>query len=203
MIRARTLGLALAAVFAFSAVAAASAAAHEFKASKAPGELKGKQTAGAAGEQIFTTPAGKVKCTEDTVTGTIKELTTKKQIATVEYRNCTLFGFAEAKVSPAEYEFEAEPSATEGKVKVLKEITVKVKVIGGECEVKVPVQGPLGNVEYVNSAGKLEVRAKVTKIKSSGVGPEISGCKDYTNNETGEYIGNNLVEEVGGTIEYV
>jgi len=198
MKRIRIIGLALVAVVAISAVAAASASAHEFKASENPGTLAGKQVS----NQVFETPGGTVTCKADIVSGAITALTTKKQVVKVKYSECTLFGFIGATVSEAEYEFEAEPSKTEGKVKILKEIKVKVK----NCEVKVPApQGPLGPIEYLNSGTKMEVKAKVTAIKSSGIGPTGEGCKDYVDETApkGKYTGNNLVEEIGGTIEYV
>jgi hypothetical protein len=203
MVRIKTTGVALAVVFALSALTATAASAHTFEYSKT-GNLLGKQT----GNQVFKFPvigAGfAVTCTKDTLKGLINTVPPLRELTmTDEYAGCTGNGeVTEAAVSSTEYDFLAEPGPTTAEVKILKGFTVKFTE-GGlfECVVTIPAQGPLKTIEYVNISGqKIEIKAKVTKIKSSASG---STCfHTYTNNETGELTANNLVELVGGSLDY-
>jgi hypothetical protein len=188
MVRIRTLGLVLAAVFALSAVAAAAASAHEFEFSTT-GELKGKQT----GNQVFVTPDGTITCTENSLKGIFNELNFKRIILKDEYAKCTS-SLGTITTSATEYEFLAEKE-----LKILKEMTIKAKVAGLECVITIPAQGPLKTVEYANVGSHIEAKAKITKLKSSATG---AACTKYTNNETGELSGNNTVELVGGTMDW-
>jgi hypothetical protein len=179
-------GLALVAVFAFSAIASANAmAADHFKASST-GTLSGAQT----GNQVFTTPAGKVTCTEASTSGTVATLEATEQEVTVEYEGCTAFGFIGAEISPAEYNLHAN-----GVVDVLNEIEINA----ASCHVIVPPQNGLTSVSYTNkTGGKIEEVSNVTGIHSTGNGGICGG-----ESTTGTYVGNNLVGLIGGTVEWV
>jgi hypothetical protein len=180
MQRIRLIGLAFAAVCAISAIIAASAGAAVFLANKT-GLLLGKALA----TQKFLTHAGLVECTALTAHGTVTSLKTKKQKAIISYTGCKAFGLA-AKVSPAEYEFDAE-----GKVTILKTITVTAT----GCTVTVPGGQTVGPVKYLNKVlGEIEIEPNVGGITSVGVGP---AC-EYAEESVGTYTGNSLVQLDGG-----
>lgn len=185
--------------------AVASASAHEFTATVENAKL----TATALNTQVFEAGGAeglKVKCTSLEVTKGVAEGTKNvHQKATIEYKGCEeSAGNLEVKPITAEYEFSAE-----GTVSVLKEITISTTV-AGECTIKVPVQSALGIITYVNSGKGIEIKAAVTKIKSSGSGNKQTAC-NYTEKaseeahekEGGKYKGNALVEEVGGELKWV
>jgi hypothetical protein len=191
MKRIRFMGLAIVAVFAFSVVGVASAAAHNFEASKT-GELKGK----ALNTHTFKTNAGTVECKKADATGTVAEpLVKETQVAKVKYSECKAFG-VNAEVSEAEYEFNANESVSV----IGKTITVKA----GLCTVTVePVaaNAKLKTVTYANLAGgKLEVKSNVEKITYKTNAGCVGGAGTFAN---GHYEGNEEVELVGGTIKWV
>jgi hypothetical protein len=174
--------LALIAACSLSAVAVASASASEFTFSKT-GALKGETV----GAQSFTTAAGKFECKKAAVSGAVTGLKSATQKATVQYGGCSFFGEA-LKFSPAEYEYN-----TNGTVKLLKEV---VGEAGEEsCVMKIPAQ-TLSGIGYANDAGKLEEKAAVTGIVSTGTG----ACA-YATESKGTLVGTSLVELVGGTLE--
>jgi hypothetical protein len=185
MRRIKYVGLALVAVFAMSVVASASA--HEFEAS-APGNLTSKvlQT------QTFHTAAGNVECSALHLTGgSVTQLKTGKQEATVQYTGCKAFGLA-ATISPALYLFDAE-----GSVKVLKTITITA--VG--CTVTVPSakNTSLTTIVYKNaSGGQITLEPSVKNITSSGTG---SACT-YAEESLGTYTGTSDVGLVGGTLTW-
>jgi hypothetical protein len=194
MLRVRTIGLALVAVLAMSAVAAASASAHEFVAT-----ASGETITGSAKEnQVFTTKAGKVTCTALKVTsGKTTGTKAKTQVATIGYEKCTAFGL-EAKITAAEYEFNAEIGpGTPKNVKILKAITITAPL----CTVTVPVQ-TVGEVTYKNVTSgtkkEIELVPNVTGITSSGSGLACS----YASESKGTYTGTSLVS-VPNSIEWL
>jgi hypothetical protein len=200
MIRIRTLGVVLATVLAVSAAVASSAFAveHTFEFSKFPGELEGEQT----GSQVFKFPDGTVTCTEDKLKGLIEGLIFKHINLTAEYSKCTttFFGGTVRSITSFEYEFSAE-----GSLKLLKGATITTGAGSGPvCTITIPAQGPLTSVEYKNLSGNtiVEAKAKVTKLKSSASASSELICKKYTNDETGELTGNNLILERGGSISW-
>ncbi|HEX5851582.1 MAG TPA: hypothetical protein VFY36_00680, partial [Solirubrobacteraceae bacterium] len=123
MKRIRYAGLALVIVGALGVTIASTAVAHTFN-SDVMASLKGSADA----TQVFTTAAGKVECKKILVIVGVTGLTVKTLIVIIIYEECKAFGLA-ATVSPAEYEFDADGTAS-----VLKEITIKAVA----CEVKVP-----------------------------------------------------------------
>jgi hypothetical protein len=179
-------GLVLVAAFAFNAAASANAmAAPHFKAS-ATGTLSGEGT----GNQVFTTPAGTITCTEAAASGRVESLETPGLNVRVEYEGCTAFGFIGAEISPAEYNLHAN-----GVVDVLKEIEINV----ASCHVIIPPQNGLTSVSYVNKAGgKIEEVLNVTGIHELGNGGICGG-----ESTTGTITGNFDLELFGGTIEWV
>jgi hypothetical protein len=189
MSRSKAVWLALAAVLALSAVAVASASAHEFVASK-EGTLKGTNNSEI---HKFTTAAGTVECLKATGSGKVKGLKFKTQKVKVAYGECTTSsGTISATVSEAEFEFNAE-----GTVTVLN--TIKSESDG--CTVTV---GPTGNsglksVTYENKSGKVNLKSNVGGITYSA----SSGCAGGEKTGTaGEYVGNEETELVSGTLEW-
>ena len=195
MQRLKVVGLALAAVFAFSAVAVASASAHEFEASK-EGELNGKAVAGNVHK--FKTKAGTVECKVANVVGAnskvVAPLKKETQEVEVEYKECTAFG-AKATVTNAKYLFNANE-------KVTVKNTVKVEAAGCTVTVEpVAANENLGTVSYANLAGgKLEVKAKVEKVTYKTSAFCLGGAGTFAD---GLYEGNEEVELVGGTLKWV
>ncbi len=178
-------GLALIAVFAFSAVAVANASAATFTTS-GTGEIKGSQT----GQQVLTTGAGNVTCTQAAASGPVTPLESNDLELTVKYSGCTAFGFASATVSSVTLLLHAN-----GAVDILNTVTIGVSAAG--CSVSIAPQNGLKSVTYGNTSGKLDVWFSVEGIKSKGSGGLCGG-----ESTTGSLMGHLLIEKVGGTIEW-
>ena len=171
------------AALALAAVSAAGASAAQFTASET-GTLEGTQES----NQVFTPKPGgtPVTCTTAHTTGTIVSKEAATQEVTVEYGNCTAFGFT-AKVSPAKYRFEAS-----GTVDILNEIKIEVPLAGCTNTVKSAENQNLEMVAYTNIAGgEVTENSTVSKITSSGPG----ACAGSTE---GTYTGNSKLKRVGG-----
>jgi len=174
----------LVAILALSAVGAANASAATFTSS-ATGTLAGK----ALNTQVFTTDSGQVKCSTANTSGSIVSTASAEQHVTVEYKNCTAFGFASVDVSPATYLFTAT-----GVAHLKNTVTINVTLAG--CHQTIEPQNSLGTITYTNLAGgKLGVDANVTGIVYYGTG---GLCGSSTPKTNGTYTGNNEVERVGG-----
>jgi hypothetical protein len=158
----KTLGVALVAVFALTAVAASTASAYQYTASTYPTTGTGES---AIGNDTFTTEGGTVEC-KSHFEGTLSEASTDLTV-TAKYTNCRAFGFLEAEVSHCKYTF-TEPT-TDGKGGW----HAQVHVVGAPCTIKastchvtVPLQNSLGNVTINNLAtGDVSVQANVTAIE--------------------------------------
>jgi hypothetical protein len=137
-----TAAVTLVAVFAFSAVAVASASAHEFIASKT-GTFTGKTNH----TITFGTPTGLGECTspKSSVTGKITALKSKAIIETVQPQGCEYWPYV-VTFSPGEFEITAE-----GKARLLKKVTVENEF--GQCkESFTPRAQEVGTVTYKNSS---------------------------------------------------
>lgn len=180
-------GRALVGALALWALAAGSASAHEFVASKT-GPTKGKQL----NVQKFQTNAGIFECKKETSEGSVVLGSQKTTIEKIKYTECAAFGFG-VNVSEAEFEFNAE-----GTVAFKKLVTMEVPLAG--CEVTLPTagNGALKTVSYKNLAGgKVEVKSL---LKNMTYGATGGTCGEPGKN--GEYNGNAEVELTGGTIEW-
>jgi hypothetical protein len=171
----------LVAILALSAIGAANASAATFTAS-ATGTLTGKATT----TQTFTTNAGQVKCTTAETSGNIVSTASPEQHVTVNYKNCTAFGFATVDITAATYLFTAD-----GTVHLLNTITINVT--GAGCTQTVKAQ-TLSGITYTNSGTKEIVHANTSGIHYVGSGG-LCGSTTQTN---GTYVGSNEVERVGG-----
>ena len=177
---------ALVGVLALLALAAGSASAHEFVASKA-GTTKDKQL----NVQKFKTSGGLFECKKESSEGSVTAGSQKVTIEKVKYTECTAFGFAVV-VSEAEFEFNAEGTVTFKKL-------VKMELPLAECEVTLPTIGNanLKTVTYKNNAGKVEIKSLYKNMTYGATG---GSCGEPGAN--GEYSGNSEVELVGGTLEW-
>lgn len=186
MHRVGMVGRALVAALAFGALAAGSASAHEFVASKT-GTTKDKQL----NVQKFKTNAGVFECKKETSEGSVVAGSQKATIEKLKYTECAAFGFG-VNVTEAEFEFNAE-----GTVTIKKLVSLEVPL--GGCEVTLPTTGNsnLKSVTYKNNTGKVEVKSL---YKSMTYGATGGVCGEPGTN--GEYNGNSEVELVGGTLEW-
>lgn len=187
MTRLRTIGLALVAALAASAVATASASAYvEFEASPLGGTIGGKATS----TQVFTTNAGKTECTGATPKGEVKHTNTELEDVKVQYSGCKALG-QKTKITEAEFEFNAKT----GEAAIKNTITITVEELGFGCTVKI---GPAGNskltgMSYENKGKKLLAKANVGGITFTTSG---GFCGKGANN--GTYAGNVEAEINGG-----
>jgi hypothetical protein len=179
LVRSLRVALTLAAVFAFGAVAVASASAASFKASEA-GTLSGHATT----KQEFTFNGGTISC-EATASGTITELVATKEKVKIEYEKCTFpTPGVNVTVSPGEFNFYAN-----GEVEFLNAITFNA----GICSIKLPPQPGLNDVGFVNNAGRIATNLTVSGIRFTATG---FGCG--TSGENGTYTGELELELNGG-----
>ena len=176
----KRLGVLAVLAFALSATVAASASAAAFTYS-ATGSLSGK----ALETQVFTTAAGQLKCNVAETSGTISSTDFSQQHYTVNYKNCTAFGFASVHVSPATYQFTAN-----GTLHVKNTITINVTF--GGCHQTVGPQ-TVGSLNYANNGGKLKVTFNL-----SGITYTTTGGLCGASGSNGTFTGANEIERVGG-----
>jgi hypothetical protein len=175
---AKMLGMSCVAALALAAMTAAGASAAGFTSS-ATGTLTGTQT---THHTLTTGGGGSVTCKKGHMTGTIVSTAAASQHVTVNYSECTAFGF-EAIVAPATFELYAN-----GTLDI--ESPFSIAVFG--CATTISSSKGLKSMSYTNASGKLVVHFKITGLKSSDNGfPCSSGT-------TGTYTGTLIVERVGG-----
>jgi hypothetical protein len=197
MQRFKVLGLALLALLAIGAGAVAAASAHEFIASKVPGNLAGE----ALNKHKFKTKAGTVECkvaNVQEINSKVVASPAKTQEVEVAYEQCEVSGLGAASVSTAKYLFSAE---TTKNVSLRSKVTITVSL----CTVTIENSKANENLEkvaYANMVGPpewIEVKATVTGItyKTSALCP--GGGVTAAD---GEYAGNEKVLETGGNIRW-
>ena len=194
----KILGVALVAVFAFSAMAATGASAHVFEWSSAGLKL----LASADGPQLFITLAGHLVCNKLLGNGVLEAAVTETQKVTVLYEECTVsVNAVTAKPDEpilTEYEFNAN-----GTVKILKHVTILAKLAGLPCTILVLPSGALSTVKYdnINSNTEILVLSHVQEILTDATG---AGCaKQYKNERDALYRGNAFVKVDGGQTKWV
>lgn len=175
----KSLAAACVTALALAAMAAASASASVFTVSET-GEFVGSQTS----NQVYTPGSfGSVTCKKAHLTGVIVSVSFETLEVTVNYSECTGFGFP-AEFSTAKYRLHAN-----GELDIVNTITIKVPSLG--CVNTIGPQSGLKSISYTNSSGKLGVSFSVTGIVSSGSGTCAGG-------NNGTLTGSFLVERVGG-----
>ncbi len=179
-------GVVLLSVFTLTGVSAVSVSAngHEFITS-ATGKTKSKGT----NVQKFKTGAGTIECTGVTGSGEVKvtKMVTHKEVLT--YTGCSGFGVT-LKVTPAEFEFNANGSA-----KLENQVIISSESLA--CEVILEPQ-TLNTLAYADESGKVKATATVTKIRSLGTGG-MCGSENTEGSYTGSIVGE---LEGGGTVEW-
>jgi hypothetical protein len=195
----KVLGVALVAVFAFSAMATTAMAELVFESSGAPLLL----LASADGPQLFITLAGHLVCNTLKGHGIVETLKALTQLVTVAYTGCTA-SIRTLTAKPDEpivatYLFNAD-----GHVTIEKDITILASLAGVKCNILVLAQGPLLSVGYdnINSETEILLLSHVKNIVTDASG---GGCAEtYTNSSTGLYIGNAFTKaEAPGTIRWL
>ena len=200
----KILGLAIAVVFALSAVSVASASATEasFLASET-----GTITSKATGTQTFTTTSSgaKVECTTAAGTGTvtakmIEEKNFLSLLISVAYSSCEVFlgstKVGTATVSLAPYLFHAN-----GSVFVEEPILIMVKpIIGSECSITVGSQLIDGGATYTNNGKNIIVESNAAGISWTGSSGDCG-----TSGTAATYTGNNegTLNAGAGTISWM
>jgi hypothetical protein len=170
-------------VFAFSVASAY--AFTEFRNKSAPGTSLGKNKGG----QLFKTNAGAVECKTVTTTGAI--VSTKETVAKqkIEYGGCIAFGFS-AKVTPAEYEFNINGTATVAN-------TSTIEVSGCTITIGPTSNSNLKEIGYAN-ATEGTTKGIVVKTNIKAITYVSSGGACGESGKNGEYKGTSFVVGQGG-----
>jgi hypothetical protein len=183
----KLIGLAALAVLAVSAVSASAASAAQFTSSAETTTLEGSQKT----QNVFTTPAGEVKCSVAKFSGTQKGtadggLGFTSQTATVHptYESCTAFGFS-ATVNTASCNYTLHANGEVDIVNCPSTAPIKITIPIGGCNITVTNQSAKKTVTYANEAGgDVLVTANVSSIAftssgglcgSSGTGASYKG----------------------------
>jgi hypothetical protein len=188
----KALGLALIAVFAMTALSAATASAEQWHAG-AHGTVKGINV----GEETFTTNAGTVKCKVAEYNGTVASTTVSNQSVKPTYKECTAFGFVNTTidVGSCEYEF-TTPIKTTSTIHI-KNCATPIRVTAFNCEVTVGNQNNLAHIQWHQIAGSIPHAIQGT-VTASGItytqhSKSFPGCTNGTFSN-GTYTGTNQVK---------
>jgi len=202
----KSLGLALVAVLAMSAVVASAAqATPQYTGSAYP--VNGTGT-NAVGNETFTTPGGTVQC-DSHFSGSLAEPSSTLTV-TPKYTNCKAFSFLNATVDMmgCDYLFHAGASLGEGKYShtvdvVCEEGEGPITITAGTCKADVSSQSGLGTVTTTNLGdGTVTVQPNVSEITlnvtEDGFGCPFPGKGHYKGTYHGDVVLKN--SETGGTI---
>lgn len=192
----KVLGLAVAAVFAMSAVvASAASAAPLFHAASSPTILTGTQT----GNHVFDAASDTITCKKASFNGTVEGTAVESIKAEAAYSECSFFGVNVAvNMNACQYEFNANGEVAvvnkTGKSCSTEPISFKASFLGLSCTVKVGPQANLNSATYDGATveetnGTVTVTPAVNGISYTQTG---SGCGSH--NE-GQYTsGSTLVK---------
>ncbi|HEX7280184.1 MAG TPA: hypothetical protein VF255_11255 [Solirubrobacterales bacterium] len=186
----KALGLALVAVFAMSALSAASASAVEFHSEAAHTELRAEQH---AGEDTFSVNAGTVRCSHATYTGTESSATSTAQTVTPAYTGCKAFGFVNTTIDTNGCTYTFDSNANNVDIACP---SSPITVTAFNCWVTVGAQNNIGPVTYTNSGSgssrDVTVDVNITGISYTQHSKSFPGCTNgsFTN---GTYTGSATV----------
>src|SRR4051794_36903178 len=204
----KTIGLAILAIMAVSALGVASASAAEFHASVLGAKVSGEQVE----SHKFTLTGSSITCkvakftgeTEGTLSGGSYNTPTTK--AHPEYSECTAFGFLGATVDTTGciYEFHAQTGTVDLKSCTKGGIIVTASSAFGKCVMENPNQNGINGQSWVTggtspnrditaTANATNIKAKVTT--STGICPLTVG--EHTN---GTYTGTTTMKAASGEI---
>ena len=164
----KTLGLALVAVLAMSAVVASAASATNFTASDYP---TSGTASSAKGNDDFKTEGGSVECKAHFHAGPLSEASETVTVVPT-YSECQAFGFLGGSVdmNGCDYRF-----YTSGTVDLVCPGTKKVVIVGATCEVTVAAQNSLSKVDLANSGNGISAQATIGGIEYT-VTKDDFGC---------------------------
>ena len=189
----KSLGLALVAVFAMSALtASAASAAEEFHTTVEPAIWKAEQEAAAPVK--FNIWGGAIECKTTTFKTTVKTKTTAFLNFTPTFKECT-YGTRETKIATngCTYNFTGATTASKDgpihiECPVGKEIEMTIEKLVPSCTIFIGTQSTSNGVNYTNLAtditGKMTATLKFTKVQGSG-----NTCEEIKKQGQGEYTG--------------
>ncbi len=206
----KALGVALMAAFAFSAIAAGTAAAGETYTSEVGAGVQTYVTGEKTSNHIFTTGGGQISCTTISFPGEAKPAGPASHEITVtpHYTNCTAFGFATAHITNngCHYTFTTPTDLGGGKWTIHPPhivastgspehcFTITPTFFGASvCTQWVPPQTPTGgHIIATNGGGganpmDVNLETTITGIHYTGTG---GSCGDGTTHTDGTYTGN-------------
>jgi hypothetical protein len=186
----KSLGLSLIAVFALTAMWAATASAewhvHE------SGTIKAINV----GEETFTLNAGTWKCEVSEYNGSIASTTPGAIKVKATYKGCTAFGFMNIPIDVGTCETEiTTPVGTTSTYNIVNCGATPMRVTAFNCEITIGNQGPLSHVTWTQIPGPpahLQAHITVTGIKYTQHSKSFPGCTNGTFSN-GTYTGTNEV----------
>lgn len=190
----RTIGIAVAAVFAMSAVGASAASANPFFHTEFAGTtLTGGQTGLVA--NVLKTDLGEMKCKVVQFGGSQAAQTTTTMTLNPKYEECKI-GMVNATVTlnGCAYTFHLEEQAEPVEARMGIECPFaggKIEIHAGECTITVPAQEPRKTVTFTNE-GEATTRSVVADLNVSGIHyiEHGAGCASETvTTENGTYTG--------------
>ncbi|HEX6665458.1 MAG TPA: hypothetical protein VF081_02555 [Solirubrobacterales bacterium] len=211
----KTLGLALVAVLAMSAVVASAASAANFMSE---GNVEASVEANQSTTHVFSIEGQEVTCTtaQFKTAGLIKSPASSVTVHPV-YTGCTAFGFVGSTVTTTgcDYVLTAPGTVESGKVGGTIEVKCgagsKIVIVAGTCEVTVAAQSFTKGLTFENVASSpktMTLKAAVTGIASTKVKDGFLCPLTGTGAATGTYTGNTLIKafdsgskQVGVTVE--
>lgn len=196
----KSLGLALVAVLAVTAVVASAAqATPEFTASAYPSTGTGSNEAGG---ETFTTEAGTVRC-DSHFEGQLTEADSTLKVSPT-YTDCAAFGFLNAVVDTEEcsYVFHATEKVEAGVYNSHVDVSCpegqSIKISGGTCKAKIESQEGLTTVKTTNVIGDITVQPNVPNIAlivtQDGIGCAFKGIGPKTGSYHGDLVFSNTGE---------
>jgi hypothetical protein len=204
----KTLGLALVAVFAMSAVVASAASAAQFASD---GNVEASIEAKQSTTHTFSIEGNNVTCTSAvfTTAGLISSPATSVKVHPA-YTGCTAFGFVGSSVTTTgcDYVLSAPGTVESGKVagniKVECEAGKNIVIVAGTCEVTVAPQSFTKGLTFENIASSpktMNLKAAVTGIASTKVKDGFLCPLSGTGAASGTYTGDTLIKgfNSGGT----
>jgi hypothetical protein len=173
----KTLGLALLAVAALSALGAAPAGASEFKASKYPTSFTGVS---AKGNEVIKTEAGNVEC-KGHFSGTIASASEDIEF-TPTYTECKAFGFVPATVNANGCEYRL---FTNEATDLFCPAGHTINILAGTCAVTIAAQSGLQETDVSTKNEDITVQATITgldyTVTQDGLGCAFAGVGVRTN----------------------
>jgi hypothetical protein len=153
----KTLGLALVAVLAMSAVVASAASAANFTATKYPTTFTAES---AKGNDTFKTEAGTVECKAH-FSGTLSAAS-EKVLVIPKYTECVAFGLTAEVTVPVGCAFEVATNQSVKITLISGSSCSGLVVHSGTCTTVIKPQGPLNKMDLTNNAATTDITVQAT-----------------------------------------